>query len=282
MPIYKCDRCSKEFGQKCEYTRHINKKFPCEKSAANCSKPVAKCSKIEESDDNAIKCNYCGREFTRISSLNVHIKDRCKIKKANDNKMEEMMLMLIEIKEKMIKLEAENAKYKNIIQSGNIINGNQQIININLVPYGQEDLTKISDAEYQRILRRGFNSVPALVESLHFNKNFPENHNVYISNMRDDYVLMYDGVKWRLKNRDETLQQLYEDKTDILETKFEELIKRLDEQTIRMFQRFIKVKDDDDSVVCRIKKDLKIMLYENREMVKCTNNKKLHEEISEN
>lgn len=282
MPKYHCGRCNKEFSYKNDYTRHINRKIPCQESAANCSKPAAKCSKIEESDDNTIKCNYCGREFTRISSLNVHIKDRCKVKKANDNKMEEMMTMLIEIKEKMIKLEAENAKYKNIIQTGNINNGNQQIININLVPYGQEDLTKISDADYQRILRRGFNSVPALVESLHFNKNLPENHNVYISNMRDDYVLMYDGKIWRLKNRDETLQQLYEDKTDILETKFEELLKRLDEQTIKMFQRFIKVKDDDDSVVRRIKKDLKIMLYENREMVKCAGSRKIQEETLEN
>ena len=206
--------------------------------------------------------------------------------------MEEMMAMLIEIKEKfeesnkrnaveIANLKAENAKCHAIMNAHNINNGNQQIININVVPYGQEDLTKISDAEYQKILRRGLNSVPAFMESLHFNKNLPENHNVYISNMRDDYVLMYDGVKWRLKNRDETLQQLYEDKTDILETKFEELIKRLDEQTIRMFQRFIKVKDDDDAVVRRIKKDLKIMLYENREMIKITNSRKINSNVLE-
>lgn len=86
--------------------------------------------------------------------------------------------------------------------------------------------------------------------------------------MRDDYVLMYDGNKWRLKNRKDALEQLYEDKTDILETKFEELLERLDENTIRMFQRFIKVKADDDSIIKRIKNELKMILYDNRDMIK--------------
>jgi hypothetical protein len=210
--------------------------------------------------------------------------------------MEKLMTMLIEMKNtnkkmeehtvemkeemtrmtlKVNKLEEENANYKNIITNNtqNIKIDNQTNNIINIVAYGQEDLKKISDAEYQRILRRGFNSVPAFMESLHFDKNKPENHNVYISNMRDDYILMYDGAKWRLKNREDTLQQLYEDKADILETKFEELLERLDENTIKMFKRFIKVRDTDEEAIKRIKKDLKIMLYENREMIsrnKCT------------
>jgi molecular chaperone DnaK (HSP70) len=106
-----------------------------------------------------------------------------------------------------------------------------------------------------------------LVEKMHFNENLPENHNVYISNLRDEYVLMYDGKKWRLNNRDDALQQLYEDKSDILETKFEELIEQLDDSTIKMFNRFLKIKDDDDEKIKVIKKELKKTLYDNREIV---------------
>ena len=36
-------------------------------------------------------------------------------------------------------------------------------------------------------------SIPALVEYVHFNKDIPEYNNVYISNMRDNYVMIYDG-----------------------------------------------------------------------------------------
>jgi molecular chaperone DnaK (HSP70) len=70
-----------------------------------------------------------------------------------------------------------------------------------------------------------------------------------------------------LKNRDDALQQLYEDKSDILETKFEELIEKLDESTIKMFNRFLKIKDDDEEKIKVIKKELKKTLYENREIV---------------
>lgn len=284
MPKYNCERCGKDFKQKCDYNDHINRKIPC-KILAQKNTILHKIA--QKPIESNIVCKYCGKEFSRQFTLNRHIDGYCKVKKTNDAKMEELMETMIKMKDelkhindKMSKLEEENSKYKNIIQTGNINNGNQ-IINVNLVPYGSEDTNKISDAEYQRILRRGFNSVPALVESLHFNKNLPENHNVYISNMRDDYVLVYDGKKWRLKNRNDTLQQIYEDKTDILETKFEELLGRLDEQTIRMFQRFIKVKDSDDEIVKGIKKELKTILYENREMIKITNGKKLNVETLE-
>ena len=281
MPKYNCERCGKEFKQKCDYNDHINRKKPCKNVPPKTADIPPKTAKkkefpIKSISIDKVKCNYCGGEFTRLDSLTRHLNGRCKIKKANDARMEEIMNMLIEIKEnnkelkeKVDKLENENSNYKKII---NNTQNNTQNINIslptNIVAYGTEDLTKISDLEYKRILRRGFNSVPALLESLHFDKNKPENHNVYISNMRDDYVLMYDGNKWRLKNRKDALEQLYEDKTDILETKFEELLERLDENTIRMFQRFIKVKDDDDSVIKRIKNELKTILYDNRDMIK--------------
>ena len=29
MKEYICDKCNKEFDQKIDYTRHINKKYPC-------------------------------------------------------------------------------------------------------------------------------------------------------------------------------------------------------------------------------------------------------------
>jgi hypothetical protein len=277
MPNYKCNRCLKEFDQKCHYEKHINKKFSCKIPAAKCSKVAAKCSKNEESNDNAIKCNYCGREFTRVSSLNVHIKDRCKVKKENDNKMEEIMTILIELKGKMTKLEEENAKYKGIInntQNNNSHNiATQNNITFKINAYGQEDTSKITLNDYKRILGRGMNSVPVFVEKLHFDKNLPENNNVYISNLRDEYVLMYDGKIWRLKNRDDALQQLYEDKADILETKFEELIERLDEPTIKMFNRFLKIKDDDEEKIKIIKKELKKTLYDNRKIVMATRKK---------
>ena len=295
MPNYKCARCLKDFGLKSDYTRHINKKFPCkenpQKSTFLPQKSTflpQKSTQIESNIDNKLKCNYCGKEFSRSDSLNRHISGYCKVKKANDDKMEKIMSALIELKEsnkelkdsdkinkeKIAKLEEENTRYKNIINNTqNIGIQNNNTINVKILAYGKEDTSKITVNDYKRILGRGMNSVPAFVEKLHFDKNTPENHNVYISNLRDEYVLMFDGKIWRLNNRDEALQQLYEDKSDILETKFEELIERLDESTIKMFNRFLKIKDTDDEKIKIIKKELKKTLYDNRKIVMATRKK---------
>ena len=88
-------------------------------------------------------------------------------------------------------------------------------------------------------MNRGFKSVPTLVEHVHFNKNKPENHNVYISNIQTNYVLVYDGIDWKLMERDGVLQQLVDDKSEILSDKFDELLTQLDEPTVRNSSVFL-------------------------------------------
>ena len=142
-------------------------------------------------------------------------------------------------------------------------------MNVKLLAFGKEDMTHLVDEVYKKILNKGFKSVPALVEYVHFNKNQPQNHNIYISNMQNNYVLVYDGVDWNLKERNDILQQLTEDKIDILSEKFDELVERLDEPTIKKFRRFLNQKDDNEIIV-RIKNDLKLIMYNKRKMAEKT------------
>ena len=107
--------------------------------------------------------------------------------------------------------------------------------------------------------------VQNLVECIHFDNNKPENNNVYISNMRDKHVLIYDGEIWNLRERDEVLQQLVDDKTEILTEKFDELIEKIDEPTIKKFRRFLDQKDD-DKIIASIKNDLRLILYNKRKI----------------
>ena len=80
------------------------------------------------------------------------------------------------------------------------------------------------------------------------------------------YALVYDGEKWQLRDREMILKELIDDKSEILSLKFDEMIKTLDEFTIRKFQRFLDEGSDDD-VIMKIKDDLRMILYNNRKMV---------------
>ena len=44
---------------------------------------------------------------------------------------------------------------------------------------------------YIKILKRGSNCIPKLLEAIHFNPEKPENHNIYIPNIKNNYVMIY-------------------------------------------------------------------------------------------
>jgi len=274
-------------------------------NAANNHQNAANNHQNVEKKINDKECIYCKKVFTRTSSLNVHLENRCKIKKIRDQEKEDLMTKLIKEKEEQKKVieeqskqlekvlknieemksnqdklicEIEKLKKKTVKRANNVQYAekiqnntlNNTVNNIKIIAYGKEDLSHILENDYKMILNKGFKSVPALVESIHFNKNKPENHNIYISNMRDNYVLIYNGNDWQLRERENILQELVDNKTDILNEKFDELVDNLDEATVRKFRRFLDQKDD-DVIVNSIKKDLRLLLYNKRKEV--TNSK---------
>ena len=239
------------------------------------------------------ECPYCKTIYSKNSNLNRHIRS-CKIKEKESNEEKEQIFknLLKEMKEQKTELNLirvqndtilqENLLLKNAIKKintkKNINNGtinsnsnninnktidNSNTINIQLVAYGKEDYDKLTEKEYKIIINKGFKSVQEMVKSLHFNKNRPENHNIYISNIRDNYVMIYEGNKWELRNRKETIEELYIAKKDILVEKFDEMLNKLPEYAIDKFERFIN-DEQEDKIKEGILEELKLILYNNK------------------
>jgi hypothetical protein len=256
--------------------------------------------KSDDHKNTKFICYYCRNSFTRMDNLNKHIKNRCKVKKSQDAEKEKIFQKLIhQMEEKMDKIIEENKELKNKLNcitnsktsttnsgsyntdnsTNNIQNNtnnttNNKTINninsqqiqhnsINLVAFGQEDLSYITDNICKQILNKGFRSVPVLIKYSHFNADKPEQHNVYISNMRDSHAMIYDGKQWKLMDRTEAVDQLIHDKKYYLVEKFEELFEELDPVTIKKFKRFIDFEDDDE-ILNGLKRDIKYMLYNNK------------------
>ena len=60
MVFYKCNKCNKEFNQKCNYMSHINKKFSC-------------INTNEEKNIIIYKCDKCNKEFNQKCNYITHI-----------------------------------------------------------------------------------------------------------------------------------------------------------------------------------------------------------------
>jgi hypothetical protein len=190
-----------------------------------------------------------------------------------ENTNKKMLTEIIELTKQINKsnttINNTNNGTVNTIENQNNNTNNQQNniknLHINLIAHGKEDLSFITEDHLKKILYKGFKSIENLTQIVHFDKNRPENHNIYISNIKDTYVMTYDGEDWKLIDREKCLTDIYDEKSDYLVEKFEELEDKLDEQTMKRFGNFLSKKDD-DKIIEQTKREIKLILYNNRKI----------------
>ena len=256
------------------------------------------------SKNNPIKCQFCERVYSNKSNLNKHLKI-CKEKKKDDTVKESMteLARLLNEKEKQLKdnekekdrqlakmlsekdkilaeeLKKRDKQIEELIKKAGIVNTNNITNNIQnnfkLLNYKETDTSHLTENDYVRCLEHYNFCVPHLIRKIHFNPKKPENHNIYISNLKNSYVMIYMNNKWKVKNRDETISRVIDDKQIILEKKIQEWVQSGKQypKVMAKFSRYIEKREEND-VINAIKEDIKLMLYNNRNMI-IENNKKL-------
>jgi len=227
-------------------------------------------------------CRYCIKSFTTVNSMYRHMKHSCKVRKQEEEKKLDILNRLILLEEKNKTLEEKNKVLENEIikiknKKTNITNNNittnngainnGTVINnhINLVAFGREDMTKIDKKEILKILRKGYDSTLRLTETVHFNPKYPEDHNVYITNMKDKYAMMYDGKSWNLTIKEDLINRLYDDKKDYIEENVEDFVKFLTRSQKNALDRWANT-DEEDNKIKRLKERIKLLLYNSRDV----------------
>lgn len=241
-------------------------------------------------------CDYCHKTFARNDSLTRHLDNSCKIKKKIE--LEQMdkreLLQTIKQLEKQLKQQSStqinNTTTNNTTNNNNtmtnsnnthththnINNGTVNNINIEIRPYGKEDLSHITDEIYKKILDKGPRCCSEFIKKIHFDANKPENHNIYISNMDSRDVHTYDGSDWEVRDTVYTIDDMFEDKKTILANKkyeFEELIElgnddRILSRCVNRFNRFYE--DENPTTIKNLQREIKRVLYNGRNMTKKT------------
>jgi uncharacterized C2H2 Zn-finger protein len=158
MVFYKCEKCNKEFNQKCNYISHINKKFSC----------------INTNEDKNIiiyKCDKCNKEFNQKCNYITHINRKIPCD-GIDKENNQLLLKVKELEQensikqnKIILLEEENKKinelYNNLLDKciknnsnnniiTNTVNNNNNTINITLKNFGNDPRKRIALASSRR------------------------------------------------------------------------------------------------------------------------------------
>jgi hypothetical protein len=121
--------------------------------------------------------------------------------------------------------------------------------NINILSYRDTDLSHLT----QKVTY----CVKDMIEKIHFNPLKPENRNIYISNMKDKYIMVYEEGNWNIKHKSSEIDQLYESKEILLEDWLEEYGT---DELRQKFNKYLCNKENED-IMTSIKEEIKMMLY---------------------
>ena len=259
MEEFICTKCNKSFKRKLHLQAHENKKNPC-----NITK--------------VIECEHCNKTFTRTTTLKSHLLI-CKVKINLDmtKKMQVMEDNIIELKNENNKLKSLTIHTQNNTNCNNtnIINNN---ITIKVSRFGFERRDKLTPEENKDIIDGGKNCLLRCISTFHFNKRLPEYRNVLFSNLKSSTGLIYALNKtihpeWLAQDIDEIIDTLIkcrsEDVKDILEdTQNKLLIDTISRFKIDAVKEYLDLYETvNQKEEKKIKKAIKLHLYNNRKMV---------------
>lgn len=186
-----CPRCGYNTHRKDYFFNHLNRKFKCQAILADVSLDDLKkqygCD--EESDLKCFKCN-CGKSYTHLASLSRHRKTCNDAKKQITN---------------------------NTTNIHNITNNITNNVNIYVMPFGEENKSYLTSEFLTKCLKRTSQGLFELLQHIHFHPDHAENHNLRITNKKDNYIQKHDGNMWQYENKQKILDELFKKGFEILD-----------------------------------------------------------------
>ena len=277
---YQCECCKYSTDKRFNYDKHLLSKKHKVVEANGKKHQIVKndnknehldnipTTKVAEKEEIDFACKYCDKRFSFRQSMNRHIKYTCTKNKDEDLK-ELVRLMNIQMEQqkqefnKKIETQAKQIeKLMGKLEVGNTFN-TAIVNNIQLLGYRQTDVSHLTDQDYRSCIKRVNHCVKSMIEKVHFNPLKPENMNIYISNIKEKYIMVYDGANWNLANKKDELDRLYEEKEMMLE---EWLDSNPDEELKKKFMKYLDNKDNDECLN-RIKEEIKLMMYNKQNML---------------
>tara|TARA_B100001094_G_scaffold324284_1_gene376646 strand:+ start:683 stop:1534 length:852 start_codon:yes stop_codon:yes gene_type:complete len=239
-----------------------------------------------ESEADSVKpmkhiCKYCGKEYKHRPGLSRHIKYSCQ--KNEDEDLKELVKLMNEqinaINSKLDESTIANGKkdkmIKKLTNKLQITNYNNVIVT-NILNYKDTDISHLTANDYVRAIHQVNNAIPTIMKKIHFNPQKPENMNIYIPNMKDKYLLIFNENEWQIKSRSKEVDDLIDDKYYILKEWYDENLRdrdineNMDQESYKFlkqnFERF-DANIENEEIKTIIKEEIIMFLYNKRNMI---------------
>tara|TARA_B100000424_G_scaffold260604_1_gene244622 strand:+ start:223 stop:1107 length:885 start_codon:yes stop_codon:yes gene_type:complete len=291
MKKYNCLSCGFHSNLKGDYLRHLqtkkHKKSPQSHHLVTPKSPFShhlvtpKSPFLHEKTSQQFTCKYCNKAFKYKQGMYRHIKYTCKKNKDEDfqelarllNEKEKQMTVketkMNTMENELIKMQKQIDKLTNKLQIHNlnqgVINNTNNVVNIQLLNHPDTDYSHLTHTDYITCIHDCNHCIKSLIEKVHFNKNKPENMNIYLSNIKGKYVMIYKDNTWQISDKKRQIDDLYDNNEMLLENWYDEYKEKYP-NIILSFKRYLKNRDE-DVVLNRIKDEILLMLYNKRKMI---------------
>lgn len=245
MTIYQCSECTYESSKR-NVERHIQSN---------------KCYKNNEikliTINQRVTCDKCGKNYASVEVLGKHKRGPCRGKN-------------------LIETGTVINNVNNITNNNNNINTDNRIDNsdnsmniniiVNLTPYNDPNMEGMKKY-LEEAIRKTFLSVPTIIERVHFNTEYPENHNICIKNKRTTDAKVFDGEKWKTIDKNELMDEIINNYERELE---DFAIEQEDSKYIKNYNIAKKRGDGEED----LKKHVHDVIYDNNKMINTNSNTK--------
>jgi hypothetical protein len=224
---------------------------------------------------NMYQCVDCLKFYASRSVLSHHKKICTKRTQSTDEKLEEMQTK-IETYEKehemlraQIALLLDKHSCDNSTNSHNTNNIDIDIgsqtnnnLHVHINSFGNENLDYITNDFIHGCVNRIYESVPTIVEKMHFDPAHPENHNFKIPNKKLPHAsVMSEDQKWKLMDRQEAINNMIDKGYNIIDSQFREDPSKFSESKRRHYRRFQENYDTEDKdTMKRIRSDVELVV----------------------
>ena len=205
MALFQCSNCCRKFRRKDYLQKHNKRKNPC-KQLENENNPKTIPKQSQKKSEKFHICQYCKKSYTTANALYKHTNElRCKklpdkeIKRIKAFKNNKILNKKIEKEKQLVTINNNNSINTNCHNKTNI--NQNQIFNIKINPFGQENLDSITEKEKIRILNRAFMAFPEALKKIHY--DIPENRNFFNTDKKNKkYIQIFNGKNILYEDKD--------------------------------------------------------------------------------
>lgn len=269
--MHKCKRCGSEFARKQTLLTHLQRVRPCQSVVEDIPLYILIDELKKPKITDGYQCEYCLAFFKQSQGKYQH-KKLCK--KRPLDVMNTLIHQVQVLTKELEDLKSDKRIVNTMTTNNNTTNNTNNIqnnITINIKSFGRENMQHILDNKQYLTAVCARKDIVDLIENIHFDKEYPENHNVRLRSLKNDLMETFVDGKWLITDKEDTLDQLIEKGYNVLDIHCrknkEDIIEEEGEETYDDVRRWLRAVYDDKHVRKPIRKQLLLLFLNNKTLL---------------